>query len=536
MLHAALLTAVTATASPAFPARPPDGAYTYTLFFGGATTGASTVTIDGSSREAIVVKETADFTVPKVHAVTTMRYDPATLRENAYDGDFTIAAGTQHASMTSVPGALSITIGKGTVGVPADASGPTELLGDNLIGSAVLVPAIVDATDIRTLTLAVLSTAKPLVVNVGRDSEAVRPAFVPQTDKLVSLQFSGVLENFWYDPATFVVHDIAIPAQHAEFRLTAIAAVGATPPPAPIAPVALPTAFPHFTSRTVAFTSPDATVLAGTLTVPEGAAHARPAIVLVHGSGAEDRDETIGPNAVFLQLSNALSNAGYVVLRYDKRGVGKSGGAPYSGTRDNLLADVSAAVRYARSLREVDPRRVFVLGHSEGGELVPTIAVRDPRLAGIILMAPPALPLWKIVLEQAIASHPEVAPATYERESAKENARVRVSSEPRDAWARSTIDVDPIVDIARVRVPVLIVQGLGDAQVFPRDLPRLERASRSANARVTVRTFSRDNHLFEPVIGKPQSPLDALQQYMTIPGRIDPRVTGALIDWLRHAR
>jgi alpha-beta hydrolase superfamily lysophospholipase len=68
-----------------------------------------------------------------------------------------------------------------------------------------------------------------------------------------------------------------------------------------------------------------------------------PAVVLVHGSGAMDRDETIGPNAIFEQLATALSNAGYAVLRYDKRGVAKSGGSPLGGTRGRLLDDVDAA-------------------------------------------------------------------------------------------------------------------------------------------------------------------------------------------------
>ena len=532
MLHAALLAAAAATAVPALPARPPDATYTYTMFLGGASTGVSSVSIDGTSGDAIVVKETADYTFPKVHATTTMRYDSATLRERAYSADFTLAAGTQHADVTVRPGATSVSIAHGSIDIPADPAGPIELIADNLIGSTLLVPALIDATDARVLTLAVLTTGKPLMTNVGRDPQAVRPARVPQTDVLVSLQFAGLIENIWYDPATFVVHDIAIPAQQTEFRLTATAAAGAPVPAPPPAVAALPTPQPHFSSREISFTSADSTMLAGTLTVPAGPAHPRPAIVLVHGSGAEDRDETIGPNAVFLQLSNALSNAGYVVLRYDKRTVGKSGGMPYSGTRDKLLADVAAALRYLRALPETDAKRIYVLGHSEGGELVPTVAARDPRVAGIILMAPPALPMWKITLQQMHASHPGVPPDRYTQAANAEYARVRASNEPRDAWARSTLDVDPIADIARVRVPILIVQGLGDAQIRAQDLPRLVRAARTANPHVTVRTFSNDNHLFEPVVGPPQTPVEALRQYITVPARIDPRVIGALTGWL----
>ena len=208
----------------------------------------------------------------------------------------------------------------------------------------------------------------------------------------LALELAGIRFIYWYDPATYVVHDVAIPSQQAEIRLTATAAPGSAAPPSPAAPSPLPTQAPHFSSRDVSFTSADGTVLAGTLTVPDRGRAPFAAVVFVHGSGPMDRDETIGPNAVFLQLSNALSNAGYAVLRYDKRGIGKSGGANTSGARDDLLADVKAAYRFARAQREVDAKRVYLLGHSEGGELVPTVAAQEPGVAGIILMAPPSLP------------------------------------------------------------------------------------------------------------------------------------------------
>jgi alpha-beta hydrolase superfamily lysophospholipase len=501
----------------------------------GTPMGSSSVSVHGGNG-TITVNESASFVFPKFSATSTMQYDAATLRETAYSADFSLPRGPQHTDVAITPGSMAVTIDRAAqvaATIPADPSAPVELVGDNLIGSSIMIPALVDATDLRSFTLAALSGGKALVGSIGRDPNAQRPAGVPATDKLVSVDVASLRLNFWYDPSTFVVHEIAAPAQQLAFVLTATTAIGAaTPAPAPVISP-MPTPFPHFTSRDVTFTSSDGVTLAGTITIPEGAAHPRPAVVLVHGSGPEDRDEAIGPNAVFLQVSNALSNAGYVVLRYDKRSVGKSGGAPYSGTRPQLLDDVRAALHFAQAQPEVNAKRVFLLGHSEGGELVPSVAARDPRVAGIILMAPPALPLWQVIMEQVLASVPPSKAAETRREQNAAVEKMSHSKDPKDVLTFSSFDVDPAVDIARVHVPILILQGDGDTQVFVKDLPRLVTAARTSNARVTVRTFSNDNHLFEAIVGPAhQTPLAATHQYLTVPALLDQRVFDAMTSWL----
>ncbi len=286
------------------------------------------------------------------------------------------------------------------------------------------------------------------------------------------------------------------------------------------------------------FTSADGTVLAGTVTVPDRGRAPFAAVVFVHGTGPMDRDETIGPNPFFLQLSNALSNAGYAVLRYDKRGVAQSGGRNTTGARGQLLDDVKAAYRFARAQHEIDPKRVYLLGHSEGGELVPTVAVQERGVAGIILMAPPSLPLWQVLMRQALASVSPDNRAAIEKQELAALDAIRHGSEAKYAWHRSSMDLDPAVDIARVRVPILILQGEGDAQVASQDLPRLVKAARATNRDVTVRTFSNDNHLFEAIVSNgPQTPQAAVNQYLTVPARIDARVLDTLSAWLAsHAR
>jgi dienelactone hydrolase len=104
------------------------------------------------------------------------------------------------------------------------------------------------------------------------------------------------------------------------------------------------------------------------------------------------------------------------------------------------------------------------------------------------------------------------------------------------AWLRSSLDVDPAVDIARVRVPVLILQGSADVQVLPADLPRLVTAARTHNHDVTVRTFSGDNHLFDATAGATQTPFAAVRQYLTVPAWIDARVLATIEQWLAAHR
>ena len=539
MIHAAFLLAATSIAAVSLPPRPPDATYTYALTQGGVSLGGSTVVIDGSAPGTIVVKESANMSVPKYTATATTRYDAATLHETGYTGDFNVAGGTQHYEATVKPGAMTLKIPGGTsIDIPADPSAPLELMGDNLVGSGLMLPALLHATGAKSFTLAVLTTGKPVVCKVVSDPLPSRPASIPASDVELALEVAGIRFIYWYDPATYVVHDLAIPAQQAEYRLTATTAPGAAAPTAAPAPTALPTSTPHFSSRDVQFTSTDGTVLAGTLTVPEHGRAPFAAVVFVHGTGPMDRDETIGPNPFFLQLSNALSNAGYAVLRYDKRGIAKSGGKGSLGTRGELLADVKAAFRFARVQHEIDPKRVFLLGHSEGGELVPTVAVQERGIAGIILMAPPSLPLWQVSMRQVLAGVTPDKRAAMEKEELAALDAMRHSNEAKDAWYRSSMDVDPAVDIARVRSPILILQGEGDAQVSPLDLPRLINAARVANRNVTVRTFSNDNHLFEAIVSSgPQTPSAAVLQYLTVPARIDERVLNALSTWMaRYAR
>jgi dienelactone hydrolase len=535
LLLGAVLATVMLSEAPAapIPPRPPDANYTYTITAAGATIGTSVVSIEGSRAGWVVVKENASFTVSAFTAKTTTTYDAATLREVAYAAE-QLPSGAKHTTVVPRPGAFNVSVPGESVDIVADPSAPLELISDNVVGSLILAPAVVHANGASAFTFARLSDGKAVVAKVIAADSPVRPARVDAKNAHLTIDVVGLRVIYWFDPTNYLVHDVEIPDQQTSFSLTGTSPLGtAIASPAPAA-TALPTPFAHFSSTEVRFASVGGATLTGTLTVPDRGRAPFPGVVLVHGSGPEDRDETIGPNPIFLQLSNALSNAGYAVLRYDKRGVGKSTGGANGDTREELLADVHAAFNFLRGRPEVNPKRVFLLGHSEGGELVPSVAA-DTNVAGIILMAPPSLPLWKISMQQVLAGVAPSARAETERQELAALDAIRHSTGVKNAWYRSSMDVDPAIDIARVRCPILILQGEGDAQVAVADVPRLADAARSANHDVTVRTFSGDNHLFEPIIGpQPQTPIAAVRQYLSVPARIDPRVLDALISWLSH--
>ncbi|HEY6233782.1 MAG TPA: hypothetical protein VIW69_01600 [Candidatus Elarobacter sp.] len=226
MLHTALLLA--ATASVTAPPRPPDATYSYALQAGGIALGNSTVVVDGTTPGTIVVKESASMSMPRYTATATTRYDATTLRETGYSADFHLPSGAQHTDVTVKPGAMTLTVPTGgTLDIPADPSAPLELVGDNLVGGSIMIPAVLHATGARSFTLAVLAGAQPLVCKVVTDPLPSRPATVPATDVELALELAGIRVIYWHDPATYVVHDIAIPSQQAEFRLTATASPGA---------------------------------------------------------------------------------------------------------------------------------------------------------------------------------------------------------------------------------------------------------------------------------------------------------------------
>ena len=143
--------------------------------------------------------------------------------------------------------------------------------------------------------------------------------------------------------------------------------------------------------------------LAGTLTLPRGKS-AFPAVILITGSGAQNRNEEMLGHKPFLVLADYLTRQGVAVLRVDDRGVGGSTGSVSNSTSDNFGADVLAGIEFLKSRKEVNPKQIGLIGHSEGGLIAPMVAAQSNDVAFIVLLAGPGLPGEEILYLQGADS------------------------------------------------------------------------------------------------------------------------------------
>lgn len=487
----------------------PDGTYRY-RFEAAGKVGISTVVVRHENGLIVIDEGMKNESIP---IVTQRQIDPSTFATRSY----TIDAGDTHAVVTIADNEATVTQGSLRESVHA-APGAPFVVTENLVGAWAQLPATLHATGAKKVTFA--CTCGEFV--------AVQVSVVSDGDGVVHLHGSdGVDVILSYDPRTLVLQRLEIPAQKLVIALQSqsshVARLNLVQP----TPLPLPPA--KYASRDVEIRADDRVTLAGTLTIPNAAATPMPGFVFVHGSGCIDRDETIGPNKIFAQLANRLSNDGYAVLRYDKRSCGKSGGT--FSPRNRLIADARDAIAFLRAQQGIDPNRIFVLGHSEGGELAPSIAIADGRLRGIVLMAPPALPLEQILMQQTLhfatpSSRAQLA-AREKRELA--NIESGKGSSFFAAWLRSTFGIDPITLIAKVPCPILIAQGVKDVQVLAADTPRLVNAALAAHRNVTVAMLPDDDHLFLKLDPNKTS---TLTEYFT-PSYLDPALFAAIEAWLK---
>jgi uncharacterized protein len=283
--------------------------------------------------------------------------------------------------------------------------------------------------------------------------------------------------------------------------------------------------------------------LAGTLTIPRGPGR-YPAVLLITGSGQQDRDEQVLGHKPFLVLADHLTRHGIAVLRVDDRGVGGSTGDVAHATTEDFAGDVLAGVAYLRSRPEIDAQKIGLIGHSEGGEIAPMVANRSSDVAFIVLLAGPGLPGDEIILLQgdfllkqagasdsllartrefskklyaavkeehdqaAMAKRIKAAHAEYRASltaSEKDIAGATEDSAEQSVkllgspWFRYFLAYDPRPALTKVKCPVLALIGEKDMQVPPKaNIPELEKALRAGgNKDFTVRELPHLNHLFQ---------------------------------------
>jgi dienelactone hydrolase len=305
--------------------------------------------------------------------------------------------------------------------------------------------------------------------------------------------------------------------------------------PAPAAPVAAPAPYVKadaFTSVDVGFGGP-LLPASGTLTLPAGAGPF-PAVVLVHGSGPHDRDETIAANKPFKDLAEGLASSGVVALRYDKRTFKYAGQLGNEITiEDEVIADAVAAVHWLRSHPEVDDQRVFVVGHSLGAQLAPEIGVRAQPVAGVVLLAPPGRLPWDIALDQmrylgVQAEHLKRAEVAAQRLRDGLDMSGDFLGAPRSYW-RDWASHDGVATARKLARPTLILHGERDYQITSLDIDAW-RQGLAGQKDVTIVSLPELNHLFIAGSGKPGA-----QEY-AIPGRVDAGVVERIAEFVKRTR
>jgi len=332
--------------------------------------------------------------------------------------------------------------------------------------------------------------------------------------------------------------------------------------------------FPYL-AEDVRYPNPEAGIdLAGTLTLPEGDGPF-PAVALITGSGAQDRDQTLLGHRPFLVLSDYLTRQGIAVLRSDDRGVGESGGDFASATSWDFAGDAAAAVAYLRSRPEVDPARVGLVGHSEGGVIAPMVAVEWGGVDFVVLLASPGLPGSELLALQGAAIGRAMGMS---EEAIEESARVQASffqiileeEDPHrrveraeallrqvvaegdpdemaaqgippgeeDAWIQGQLQVarsewiryflayDPREHLTRLEVPALALLAGKDTQVpAEENRPELERAL-AGSPGSEVRILPGLNHLFQT------AETGAPAEYAQIEETFAPVALEAIAAWI----
>jgi fermentation-respiration switch protein FrsA (DUF1100 family) len=260
--------------------------------------------------------------------------------------------------------------------------------------------------------------------------------------------------------------------------------------------------------------------LPGTLSIPVGQ-EPFPAVLLLHGSGPNDRDETILANKPFRDLAWGLSSRGVAVLRFDKRTRvhgAKLKGEKFPTVKEEVTDDALAAVALLRATKDIDPKRVFVLGHSLGAFMAPRVGEGDPAIAGLIIMAGNARPLEDLVVEQFTYIYSLNGGPTDEQkkeldEIKKKSARVKESSLKADTPGKelplgvpgsywlSIRDYHPDQVAAKLAMPLLVMQGERDYQVTMADFA-LWKKTLASKQNAELKGYPKLNHLFMEGEGK----------------------------------
>jgi hypothetical protein len=300
--------------------------------------------------------------------------------------------------------------------------------------------------------------------------------------------------------------------------------------------------------------------LAATLAIPQGKGPF-PAVLLISGSGPNDRDETLFGHKPFLVLSDYLTRRGIAVLRADKRGIGKSTGDYAHATTADFATDAEAGVAFLKTRSEVDSHKIGLIGHSEGGVVAPMVAARNSDVAFVVLLAGSGVPGDQIIVEQTrllaeaagVSKEKAAEAAVQEREllalvktekdeaaldkklreklaaggvpEARIDASIKEITSP---WFRYFLAYDPATALGKLTCPVLVLNGSKDLQVPPaQNLPAIRKALEAGgNKHFEIDELPGLNHLFQT------AKTGALAEYAQSEETISPVALDKISGWI----
>lgn len=330
--------------------------------------------------------------------------------------------------------------------------------------------------------------------------------------------------------------------------------------------------YPYYSEDVNFENTKDKITLAGTLTLPQKEG-VYPTVILISGSGPQNRDEELLSHKPFLVIADYLTRHGVAVLRYDDRGVGQSKGSFKGATSVDFASDVDAAVAYLKTRKEV--KQIGLMGHSEGGLIAPIVAATNKNVDFIVLLAGTGIRGDKLLLMQqelisrangesekdielskklnskvfdiivqseddeilkkdlkeyfiqALKENPEIKPKQMTDE-AFIDSQIQSSMTPWP-WMKFFLKYDPATNLVKVKCPVLAVNGEKDLQVPAKEnLEAIEKLVKSAgNQDVTVKTYPNLNHLFQE--SKTGSPME----YPIIQQTFSPLVMEDCMNWIK---
>ena len=300
--------------------------------------------------------------------------------------------------------------------------------------------------------------------------------------------------------------------------------------------------------------------LAGTLTMPKTGGPF-PAVILISGSGPQDRDETIFHHKPFLVIADHLTKNGIAVLRFDDRGVGKSTGNFGESTSEDFAGDVEAGIEFLLTRDDIDKKQIGLIGHSEGGIIAPMIAARRADVAMIVLLAGPGVDGRQISISQSRAiaeaagagtdsldKQDEFLTAVFKEldeegtcsdefidELVKDDPDTRSVAEATIArldsnWFKFFMNYDPVPALKKVKCPVLVLNGKKDLQVLvDLNVDAIESALRDGgNTSFETHKLDNMNHLFQETEGP-----GLMTDYGRLEETFSPKALAIISDWLK---